>query len=182
MRQWAARSVRSGSATGMWETRLPCKETKSPLPDSRNRQTGWMWSPEEEVVMRSLRKRPSPSWGDAGGGSARHDYQVAGFLGYQLSRRWAIALGYRYLSVNYRPNGNAIRRQHAGRRDGRNDRIEVSKALNPHPCKVPGCGAEVRARQRKRRPERGLRPGRDLGRDEVHGPSGTRKEPSVCNT
>jgi hypothetical protein len=44
--------------------------------------------------------------GDAGGGSARHDYQAAGFLGYKISRRWVLLGGYRYLSVNYRPTGN----------------------------------------------------------------------------
>jgi hypothetical protein len=45
--------------------------------------------------------------GDAGGGSARSDYQVGGFLGYQISRKCVLLAGYRYLSVNYRPNGNA---------------------------------------------------------------------------
>lgn len=45
--------------------------------------------------------------GDAGGGSARQDFQVAGLLGYQISRRWVLLGGYRYLSVNYRPNGSA---------------------------------------------------------------------------
>jgi hypothetical protein len=44
--------------------------------------------------------------GDAGGGSARHDYQAGGFLGYRISRRWVLLGGYRYLSVNYRPTGN----------------------------------------------------------------------------
>jgi hypothetical protein len=42
--------------------------------------------------------------GDAGGGSARSDYQVGGALGYKISRRWDLLAGYRYLSVNYRPN------------------------------------------------------------------------------
>jgi hypothetical protein len=45
--------------------------------------------------------------GDAGGGSARKDYQVGGFLGCKISRRWVLLAGYRYLSVNYRPNGKA---------------------------------------------------------------------------
>ena len=45
--------------------------------------------------------------GDAGGGSARSDYQVAGILGYKISRRWDLLAGYRYLSVDYRPNGKA---------------------------------------------------------------------------
>ena len=44
--------------------------------------------------------------GDAGGGAARSDWQAAGLLGYQLSRRWKLLAGYRYMSVNYRPNGN----------------------------------------------------------------------------
>ena len=42
--------------------------------------------------------------GDAGGGSARSDYQLAGLLGFQISRRWNLVGGYRYLSVNYRPS------------------------------------------------------------------------------
>jgi len=41
--------------------------------------------------------------GDAGGGSARSDYQVGGFLGYRISRKCVLQAGYRYLSVNYRP-------------------------------------------------------------------------------
>jgi len=45
--------------------------------------------------------------GDAGGGSARSDYQVAGILGYKISRKWDLLAGYRYLSINYRPNGKA---------------------------------------------------------------------------
>jgi hypothetical protein len=45
--------------------------------------------------------------GDAGGGSARSDYQAAGFLGYKISRKCVLLGGYRYLNVNYRPNGKA---------------------------------------------------------------------------
>jgi hypothetical protein len=45
--------------------------------------------------------------GDAGGGSARSDYQVGGFLGYQISRKCVLQAGYRYLSVNYRPNSTS---------------------------------------------------------------------------
>jgi len=45
--------------------------------------------------------------GDAGGGSAKLDYQVAGLLGYTLNRRLVLVLGYRYLAVDYRPTGNA---------------------------------------------------------------------------
>jgi len=45
--------------------------------------------------------------GDAGGGSAKLDYQIAGLVGYNLNRKLALVLGYRYLAVDYRPNGNA---------------------------------------------------------------------------
>ena len=45
--------------------------------------------------------------GDAGGASARLDYQVGGFLGYKINRRWVLLGGYRYLSVDYRPYGRA---------------------------------------------------------------------------
>ena len=45
--------------------------------------------------------------GDAGGADARSDYQVGGLLGYQISRKVVLLAGYRYLHVNYRPNGNA---------------------------------------------------------------------------
>jgi outer membrane receptor protein involved in Fe transport len=45
--------------------------------------------------------------GDAGGNDARLDYQVVGALGYKISRKWDLLVGYRYLHVNYRPNGNA---------------------------------------------------------------------------
>ncbi len=41
------------------------------------------------------------------GGSAQSDYQAAGFLGYKISRKCVFLGGYRYLSVNYRPNGKA---------------------------------------------------------------------------
>lgn len=43
--------------------------------------------------------------GDAGGGSAKLDYQVAGLLGYKLCKRWTLLAGYRYMDVNYRPQG-----------------------------------------------------------------------------
>jgi len=43
--------------------------------------------------------------GDAGRASARLDYQVAGLLGYKISRKCVLLAGYRYLSVDYRPNG-----------------------------------------------------------------------------
>ncbi len=40
--------------------------------------------------------------GDAGGGSARSDYQIAGLLGYKVGRKCILQAGYRYLDVNYR--------------------------------------------------------------------------------
>ena len=45
--------------------------------------------------------------GDAGGGGANVDYQVAGILNYQIKPKWGIGLGYRYVDVNYR-NSNQI--------------------------------------------------------------------------
>jgi hypothetical protein len=45
--------------------------------------------------------------GDAGGGSSRSDYQVGGFLGYKICGRCVLQAGYRYLSVNYRPNSKS---------------------------------------------------------------------------
>lgn len=53
-------------------------------------------------------KASATIFGDAGGGSARLDYQVGGALGYKVSRRWVVLVGYRYLSVDYRPNGRAL--------------------------------------------------------------------------
>jgi hypothetical protein len=44
--------------------------------------------------------------GDAGGASARSDYQIGGFLGYKVSRKCVLLAGYRYLSVDYRPNSH----------------------------------------------------------------------------
>lgn len=40
--------------------------------------------------------------GDAGGGGANSDYQVAGLLGYKLGQKWVLQGGYRYLDVDYR--------------------------------------------------------------------------------
>jgi hypothetical protein len=45
--------------------------------------------------------------GDAGGGGANVDYQVAGILNYQIKPKWGIGLGYRYVDVNYR-NSNGV--------------------------------------------------------------------------
>jgi hypothetical protein len=40
--------------------------------------------------------------GDAGGGGANVDYQVAGMVNYQIKPKWGIGLGYRYVDINYR--------------------------------------------------------------------------------
>jgi hypothetical protein len=40
--------------------------------------------------------------GDAGGGGADHDYQLAALLGYQVGKKTVLQAGYRYLDVNYR--------------------------------------------------------------------------------
>jgi hypothetical protein len=41
--------------------------------------------------------------GDAGAGGANLDYQVLGLLNYQFTQKWGLAVGWRYLDVNYRP-------------------------------------------------------------------------------
>jgi hypothetical protein len=43
--------------------------------------------------------------GDAGGGGANSDYQVAGLLGWKF-KRFSLQGGWRYMSVNYRPSGS----------------------------------------------------------------------------
>jgi hypothetical protein len=40
--------------------------------------------------------------GDAGGGGANSDYQVAGLLGYNITKKLVLQAGWRYLDVNYR--------------------------------------------------------------------------------
>ncbi len=45
--------------------------------------------------------------GDAGGGGANVDYQVAGLVNYQIKPKWGIGAGYRYVDVNYR-NSNGV--------------------------------------------------------------------------
>jgi hypothetical protein len=42
--------------------------------------------------------------GDAGGGGANSDYQVAGLLGWKF-KKFSLQGGWRYMSVNYRPSG-----------------------------------------------------------------------------
>jgi hypothetical protein len=46
--------------------------------------------------------------GDAGGGTARSDYQVGGFLGYRVSRKCIVDIGYRYMSIDYRSTAKAL--------------------------------------------------------------------------
>jgi hypothetical protein len=46
--------------------------------------------------------------GDAGGANARSDYQIAGLLGYRLGRKCILQAGYRYMSVNYRPQSTFV--------------------------------------------------------------------------
>jgi hypothetical protein len=40
-------------------------------------------------------------FGDAGGGSAKYDYQVGGVLGVRIAEKWKVGAGYRYIAVNY---------------------------------------------------------------------------------
>jgi hypothetical protein len=44
--------------------------------------------------------------GDAGEGGATLDYQVGGFLNYQVKPKWTLQGGWRYLTVHYGNNGN----------------------------------------------------------------------------
>jgi hypothetical protein len=46
--------------------------------------------------------------GDAGGGGANVDYQVATFANLQIKPKWGIGAGYRYLDVNYRNSNKFI--------------------------------------------------------------------------
>jgi len=46
--------------------------------------------------------------GDAGGGSARSDYEAYGVLGVRVARKWLLRAGYRYMSVNYRPSSTFV--------------------------------------------------------------------------
>ena len=46
--------------------------------------------------------------GDAGGGGANVDYQIASFVNYQIKPKWGIGIGYRYLDVNYRNSNQNV--------------------------------------------------------------------------
>jgi hypothetical protein len=54
-----------------------------------------------KIVALVSRKVIATIGGDAGGGTARSDYQVYGLLGFRVSERWVLHSGYRYMSVNY---------------------------------------------------------------------------------
>jgi hypothetical protein len=50
--------------------------------------------------------------GDAGGwGPSQLDYEIVGSLGYNLSSKFTLGAGYRYLYVDYRPATDAIYKQ-----------------------------------------------------------------------
>ena len=51
--------------------------------------------------------------GDAGGwgAGAQLDYEIVGSLGYNLSSKFTLSAGYRYLYVDYRPTGDSIYKQ-----------------------------------------------------------------------
>jgi hypothetical protein len=44
--------------------------------------------------------------GDAGAGGANLDWQVLGLLNYQFTQHWGLAVGWRYLDVDYRPTNH----------------------------------------------------------------------------
>ena len=44
--------------------------------------------------------------GDAGAGGANLDYQVLGLLNYNFTPKWGMAVGWRYLDVDYRPSNH----------------------------------------------------------------------------
>jgi hypothetical protein len=46
--------------------------------------------------------------GDAGGGGANVDYQIAAIANYQIKPKWGIGVGYRYLDVNYRNSAENV--------------------------------------------------------------------------
>jgi hypothetical protein len=46
--------------------------------------------------------------GDAGGGGANSDYQVAAMLGYKIKPKIFLQAGWRYMDVNYRPSSTFV--------------------------------------------------------------------------
>ena len=61
-----------------------------------------------EIDILASRKVIITFCGDAGGGSARSDYEVFGSLGFRIARKWVLDAGYRYMSVNYRPQSTFV--------------------------------------------------------------------------
>ena len=61
-----------------------------------------------KIVMRISRKLNVTIGGDAGGGTARSDYQAYGLLGVRVSKKWTLHAGYRYMSIDYRPQTTFI--------------------------------------------------------------------------
>ena len=58
-----------------------------------------------KFIMPLSRRAVITVLGDAGAGGANLDYQVAGLLGYKIKPTVILQVGWRYLDVNYRPNG-----------------------------------------------------------------------------
>ncbi|HTZ49932.1 MAG TPA: hypothetical protein VMH20_20265 [Verrucomicrobiae bacterium] len=46
-------------------------------------------------------------FGDAGGGSAKYDYQIGGVVGMRIAEKWKVGAGYRYIAVNYNSHNSA---------------------------------------------------------------------------
>ena len=69
--------------------------------------------------------------GDAGGGGANSDYQVAGLLGYKFKKKFVLQGGWRYLSVNYRPQWERLHLRHGNERSHhwRDDQPEVIRCI-----------------------------------------------------
>jgi hypothetical protein len=47
-------------------------------------------------------------FGDAGGATAKLDYQVGGELGFRIAQKWSVGAGYRYLYVDYGSRSNFL--------------------------------------------------------------------------
>jgi len=46
--------------------------------------------------------------GDAGAGSANHDYEIVGLFGVRVAKKWVLNAGYRYMDVDYRPSSTFV--------------------------------------------------------------------------
>lgn len=77
--------------------------------DSRYASANWVDGVAGAKFQAALTRKLSLTLaGDAGGGGAKLDYQVAGLFGYRVGKKWTAQAGYRYLSVNYRPTGSTF--------------------------------------------------------------------------